>query len=72
MSLFNRNLNFIKGVVYNSNVNREKFQKNKQKFQLINKRKLHSFYSGGPQDNGPDLLYIFIMAATVYFIVKKI
>ena len=72
MSLFNRNLNFIKGVVYNSNVNREKFKKHKQKFQLINKKKLHSFYSGGPQGDGPDILYIFILAATAYFVVKKI
>jgi hypothetical protein len=71
MSLFNRNINFIKRVVYNSNVNREKFHKNKKIFQLINKRKLHSFYSGGPQGDGPDLLYIFIIAATAYFIVKK-
>ena len=71
MSLFNRNINFIKRVVYNSHVNREKFCKNKKNYQLINKRKLHSFYSGGPQGDGPDLLYMFIMAATVYFIVKK-
>ena len=71
MSLFNRNLHFIKRVVYNSNVNRVKFHRNKQIYQLINKRKIHSFYSGGPEGNGPNLLYMFIMAATAYYVVKK-
>lgn len=72
MSLFNRNLHFIKRVIYNPNVNRDKFIKNNKNFQLINKRKFYSFYGGGPQGDGPDILYIFILAATAYFVVKKI
>lgn len=72
MSLFNRNLIFIKRVVYNSNVNREKFNKNKKIFQLINNRKLHSFSGGpGPQGDGPNLLYMGILGAVAYFVVKK-
>jgi len=71
MSLFNRNLQFIKRVAYNPNINREKFRKNKQNYQIYNK-KFHTF-SGGPQPqgNGPNLLYMGILAAVAYFIVKK-
>jgi hypothetical protein len=72
MSLFNRNLNFIKKVVYNPNVNRDKFRKNKQKYQMYNKRKMHTFSGGpGPQGDGPNLLYMGILAAVAYFVVKK-
>ena len=72
MSLFNKNLNFINRVVYNYHVNRYKFRKNKQNYQLYNKKKFHSFLNGpGPQGDGPDLLYMFIFAVTAYFVVKK-
>ena len=72
MSLFNRNLNFIKRVVYNSNVNRVKFRKNNQNYQLYNKKKIHTFSDGpGPQGDGPNLLYMGILAAVTYFVVKK-
>ena len=72
MSLFNRNLQFIKRVIYNSNVNRDKFRINKQNYQMYNKKKIHTFSGGpGPQDNGPNLLYMGILAAVAYCIVKK-
>ena len=72
MSLFNRNLQFIKRVVYNPNVNREKFRKNKQNYQMYNKKKIHTFSGGpGPQGNGPNLLYMGILGAVAYCIVKK-
>jgi hypothetical protein len=72
MSLFNRNLQFIKRVVYNPNVNREKFCKNKQNYQMYNKKKIHTFSGGGgPQGNGPNLLYMGILGAVAYYIVKK-
>ncbi len=70
MSLFNRNLYFVKRVVFNSNVNREKFRRNKQNFQKH--RKFHTFLNG-PQGEGPDnLLHIFMFLAAAYFVSKKI
>ena len=72
MSLFNRNLHFIKRVVYNPNVNREKFRKNKQNYQLYNKSKIHSFTGGdGPQGNGPNLLLMFLFGSVAYLVSKK-
>jgi hypothetical protein len=72
MSLFNRNLHFIKRVVYNFNVNREKFRKNKQNYQIINKRKNHSFTGGpGPQGSGPNLLFMVILGSVAYLVSKK-
>jgi hypothetical protein len=71
MSLFNRNLNFVRRVIYNSNVNRDKFRINKQNYQIYNKRKIHSFSGGGPQGSGPNLLYMSILAAVAYLVIKK-
>ena len=72
MSLFNRNLNFIKRFIYNPNVNREKFRKNKQNYQMYNKRKIHTFSDGGgPPENGPNLLYMCIVGTVAYLVVKK-
>jgi len=72
MSLLNRNLHFIKRVVYNPNVNRDKFRKNKQKFQIINKRKIHSFTGGdGPQGSGPNLLLMIMFGSVAYLVSKK-
>ena len=72
MRLFNRNLNFVRRVIYNSNVNREKFSINKQNYQFYNKRKIHTFSGGpGPQGNGPNLFYMGILGAVAYCIVKK-
>ena len=74
MSLFNRNLQFIKRVIYNSNVNRDKFRINKQHYQMYNKKKIHTFSGGpGPQGGGPEpnLFYMGILGAVAYCIVKK-
>jgi hypothetical protein len=39
---------------------------------MYNKKKIHTFSGGpGPQDNGPNLLYMGILAAVAYCIVKK-
>jgi hypothetical protein len=72
--MYNRSTYFIKKVIYNANVNRYKFQINRQKkCFMIAKRRFHSFHSfpGGPQGDGPELLLMFIMATTAYILIKK-
>ena len=67
---------YLKRIVYNSKLNREKFIMNKKKKNVINSQQIKKFctYSKNPNNNpqDPNINYIFMimMALTGYYVNK--
>jgi len=67
---------YLKRIVYNSKLNREKFIINKKKKNVINSQQIKKFctYSKNPNNNphDPNINYIFMimMALTGYYVNK--